>query len=357
MNFASDNAVGAAPEILEALAAANDGALPSYGSDPIMARVEDRLAEIFECGLRAFLVGTGTAANALALASMSPPWGTVFCHRNAHIAEDECGAPQFYGGGLTLALIDGAYGLIPPEALHREMTVCGARGVHQTQPAALSLTNVTENGALYSPAEIAALTAVAREFGCPTHLDGTRFANAVIASGASPAELSWKAGVDVLCLGATKNGVLAAEAVIFFNPAQNAARISEFEFRRKRGGHLVSKGRLLSAQMDAYLADGLWLRLARQSNDAATKLAEGLAALEGCTILNRADANMIFVRIPALTHQALRRAGAAYYLEPAHQDEATAEGHVEIRLVTSPFTTPESVEAFLDVCRAGAAQQ
>lgn len=352
MNFASDNAVGAAPEILAAMATANDGAMPSYGADPIMTRVEARLREVFECDLRAFLVTTGTAANALALASLSPPWGTIFCHRFAHIAEDECGAPEFFGGGLKLDLIDGPNGMISPDDLRMAMTICGARGVHQTQPAALSLTNVTENGALYAVDEIAALTTVAKEFGCPTHLDGTRFSNAVVASGRTPAELSWKSGVDVLCLGATKNGALAAEAVIFFNPADNAARMAEFEFRRKRGGHLVSKGRLLSAQMEAYLANDLWLGLARHSNDAAAGLVAGLAALEDVSILNRPDANMIFARIPARMHQALRKAGAAYYLEPAHQDEAAVYGHVEIRLVTSPFTTAESVTGFLDVCRS-----
>jgi len=195
MQFTSDNAVGAAPEILNAIIAANEGALPSYGADEAMAAVEAEIARIFEAECRVFLVTTGTAANALALASLCPPWGAVFCHRHAHIEVDECGAPEFFGGGLKLSLIDGDHAKIAPDALRDAIACTGAGGVHQVQPGALSLTNVTEAGALYTPDEVAALAAVARDAGCPVHLDGTRFANAVIASGASPADLSWRAGV------------------------------------------------------------------------------------------------------------------------------------------------------------------
>lgn len=351
MHFTSDNAVGAAPEILAAVASANDGSLPSYGADAIAERVEARLRAIFETDLRMFLVTTGTAANALALASLAPPWGTVFCHRIAHIEVDECGAPEFYGGGLKLALLDGPHGKIAPDTLANALAGAGAGGVHQVQPAVLSLTNVTEAGALYDPGEVAALSELARQKGCAVHLDGTRFANAVTASGASPAELSWKAGVDVLCLGATKNGALAAEAVIFFDPERQGERIAQFAYRRKRGGHLLSKGRLLSAQMEAYLTDDLWLRLARHSNTVADRLAQGLRGLPGVEIENPVDANMLFVHLPLAMHKRLQASGAAYYLEPPSQPAGGDGKTVRIRLVTSFATRTGDADAFIAAAR------
>ncbi len=350
MNFTSDNSYGAAPEIIEAMARANEGALGSYGADPLAERVEERLREIFETDLRVFLVTTGTAANALALASVSPPWGTVFCHAEAHIAEDECGAPEFFGGGLTLRHLPGQDAKIELEALADSVTECGARGVHQTQPAALSLTNLTEKGALYTPAEIAALSETAHAGRCAVHLDGTRFANAVVASGKTPADLSWRSGVDILCLGATKNGALAAEAVIYFEPERQAEAIASFEFRRKRGGHLVSKGRLLSAQMDAWLAGDFWLNRAAHSNAMGQRLAAGLRAIDGVEITNDAAANILFVRLPLPVHRHLRAAGAAYYLEPASQTEEGDGVSVRARLVCSPSTPPASVDAFIGLC-------
>jgi len=350
MNFTSDNSYGAAPEIIEAMARANGGALGSYGADPLALRVEERLRAIFETDLRVFLVTTGTAANALALASVSPPWGTVFCHREAHIAEDECGAPEFYGGGLTLRHLPGENAKIDADALVEAIAECGARGVHQTQPAALSLTNLTEKGGLYTPDQISALSATAHAGQCAVHLDGTRFANAVMASGETPAALSWRSGVDILCLGATKNGALAAEAVIFFDPEHQATAISSFEFRRKRGGHLLSKGRLLSAQMDAWLEDDFWLARAAQSNAMGQRLADGLRAMTDIEITNDPAANILFVRLPLAMHRRLRQGGAAYYLEPASQTEDGDGVSVRARLVCSPATTTEDVDAFLALC-------
>lgn len=347
MIFTSDNSVGAAPEILAAIAQANDGALPSYGADAAMKRVEARIAEIFETECRVFLVSTGTAANALALASLCPPWGAVFCHRDAHIEVDECGAPEFFGGGLKLALLDGPDAKIQPDVLAFALEATGAGGVHQVQPAALSLTNVTEAGALYSATEVAELAGLAKAKGCAVHLDGTRFANAIAATNASPADMSWRAGVDVLCLGATKNGALAAEAVIFFDPERQADRIAQFEYRRKRGGHLISKGRLLSSQMEAYLAGDLWLSLARHANKAAATLADGLRQIAGVRIENRVDANLLFVHLPRHVDAALKAAGADYYLEPPHQD-ITGET-VRVRFVTSFSTQDSAIEAFLKI--------
>jgi len=356
MNFTSDNSHGAAPGIIEAMARANDGALGSYGADPLTARVEGRLREIFETDLRVFLVTTGTAANALALASVSPPWGTVFCHHGAHIAEDECGAPEFYGGGLTLRHLPGKDAKIDPDALAASVAECGARGVHQTQPAAVSITNLTERGALYSPEETAALADIAHANGCAVHLDGTRFANAVVAGGHSPADLSWRAGVDILCLGATKNGALAAEAVIYFDPERQAAAISSFEFRRKRGGHLVSKGRMISAQMDAWLEGDFWLDRAGQSNAMGQRLLEGLRRVDGVGILNDAAANILFARLPLTVHRRLRAAGAAYYLDPAAQTEEGDGTSVGVRLVCSPSTVAGDVDAFLGHCTGNPAE-
>jgi len=350
MNFTSDNSYGAAPEIIEAMARANDGALGSYGADPLAEQVQERLREIFETDLRVFLVTTGTAANALALASVSPPWGTVFCHAEAHIAEDECGAPEFFGGGLTLRHLPGQDAKIDAEALALSIAECGARGVHQTQPAALSITNLTEKGALYRPDEIAGLAQTAHAANCAVHLDGTRFANAVVASGETPAALSWRAGVDILCLGATKNGALAAEAVIFFDPDRQAEAISSFEFRRKRGGHLVSKGRMLSAQMDAWLEGDFWLNRAAHSNAMGQRLLAGLSGVAGVEILNDAAANMLFARLPLPLHRRLRAAEAAYYLEPASQTEEGDGEAVRVRLVCSPSTSTDSVDEFLALC-------
>jgi len=349
MYFTSDNAVGAAPEILNAIIAANEDALPSYGADPMMSEVEARLAEIFETDVRVFLVSTGTAANALALSSVSPPWGAVFCHRYAHIEVDECGAPEFYGGGLKLVLLDGQNGKILPETLEHALTVTGAGGVHQVQPAVLSITNVTEAGALYRPEELLALASLAHEANCAVHLDGTRFANALVASNASPADMSWRAGVDVLCLGATKNGALAAEAVIFFDPERQADRIAQFEYRRKRGGHLISKGRMLSAQMLAYLKDDLWLSLARHSNNAAARLAAGLRPIDGVEIENEVDANMLFVHLPLRVHRALQSEGARYYLEPPSQTDEGDGEKVRVRFVTSFATSDEAIDTFLNI--------
>ncbi|WP_342236943.1 threonine aldolase family protein [Inquilinus sp. OTU3971] len=304
INLASDNVAGAAPEILAAIASAAGGRVPSYGGDEITARLQDRLSEVFERRVAAFPVPTGTAANALALATFTPPYGAVLCHREAHVAVDECGAPEFYTHGAKLLLADGAHGKLTPQAL--AAAVPEWRGdVHRSQPAMLSLSQATESGTVYSPAEIGALAEAARSHGLAVHMDGSRFANALAAQGCSPAELTWKAGVDVLSFGGTKNGCVMAEAVVFFDPDKAA----DFAFRRKRAGHLLSKMRFVSAQLEAYLADGLWLRLARNANARARQLAEGLQALPGVTLEHPVEANEVFVRLPAALAEGLKRQG------------------------------------------------
>ena len=338
MNFASDNTAPVHPLVMDALAAANQGYALGYGNDQSQADLQTRLRDLFEAPqAEVRLVATGTAANSLALASLVPPFGAVYCHREAHISVDECGAPEFYTGGAKLALIDGADGKITPEALRA--AIKGKGNVHNVQPAALSLTNLTETGALYSASEIAALAAEAKAHGLPVHLDGARFANALVAQNVTPAQATWRAGVDVVSFGGTKNGLMGAEAVIFFDPAH----AWEFELRRKRGGHLFSKHRYLAAQLEAYLEGDLWLDLARHANAMATRLAQGLQAL-GAAPLGPVQGNMMFAPLPAAMHAALQAAGASYYAFDAPQG-------VTARLVTSWSTTPEDVDRFLTAAR------
>ena len=265
MYFASDNAAGVAPAILDALQRANTGFALGYGQDEATKRLESRFSELFEREVAVFLVSTGTAANALALAHVSPPWGAVICHSEAHIAKDECGAPEFFGGGLKLVGLAGEGCKITASALAQTLERTAWGGPHHVSPAVLSLTQATEAGTVYQPDEIADLAAFARSRGIAVHMDGARFANALVRLGLTAAEATWKAGVDVLSFGATKGGAMAAEAVVFFD----SARAASMPERRKRGGHLLSKHRFLAVQMEAFLTDDLWLTLARHANDMA----------------------------------------------------------------------------------------
>lgn len=336
MRFASDNTSGAAPEVMAAILKANEGYEQSYGADAAMQRVTAQVREVFDAPEAAvYLVATGTAANALSIATHCPPWGGVFCHRHAHIAEDECNAPEFYSGA-KLVLVPGDHGKITPAGLGAALSTTGESGVHGVQRGMLSLTNVTEAGTVYTPVEIAALTGLAKAKGIPCHLDGSRFANALVATGATPAEMTWKAGIDVLSLGGTKNGCLGVEAVVLFNPE----KAWEFELRRKRGGHLFSKHRFLAAQMEAYLTGGLWLRLAAQANAMGQRLAQGLRDRQAQ--VPEAAANMLFPEWAVGHHERLEGAGAAYYRFPA------PEGRERARLVTSWSTTEADVDAFLN---------
>jgi threonine aldolase len=339
MNFSSDNVTGAAPEILAALARANEGAVPSYGADPLTAGVEKRLAELFEHEVAAFPVATGTAANALALATLTPPWGAVYAHAESHIEVDECGAPEFYTGGAKLVLLPGADGKIAADELAARLP--GGKGVvHHVQPAAVSLTQATEAGTVYSAAEIGAIAEMAKRHGLAVHMDGARFANAVVSLGCRPADLTWRVGVDALSFGATKNGALAAEAVVFFD----RARAQEFEFRRKRAGHLFSKMRFLAAQLDAYLADELWRRNAAHANRAASRLAAALAGLPGARLRHPVQANEVFVELPEPVIGGLLGDGFRFYRWP---DEASRC----IRLVTAFDTAEAEIDAFLAAAR------
>lgn len=345
MWFMSDNTQPAAPQVMAAVVRANEGHAASYGADPAMGRVVAALRAVFEAPeAEVQLVATGTAANALALASLSPPWGAVYCHGEAHVWSDECGAPEFYTAGAKLVPLGGAHGRIDPAALDAALAVGGGASVHNVQPAALSLTNATEAGTVYDPDAVAALAGAARRAGLGVHMDGARFANAVAALGCTPAELSWRAGVDVLTLGGTKDGCLGVEAVIFFDPA----RARNFGFRRKRAGHLFSKHRYLSAQVEAWLAGGLWLELAARANARAAALGQGLAAVPGVEIAHPVEANAVFASWPRRQHKAAMAAGAEYHL---WDFDATLDGPDDepllARLVCGWSTTEAEVADFL----------
>lgn len=352
MNFASDNAAPVPPQVLEALTRANAGYAASYGADETTAEAARLVREVFEApGAAVYFLTTGTVANALSLATLCAPFQTVFCSETAHIHEDECNAPEFYTGGAKLTLVpDGD--VMTPEALRTAIEGEGNRGVHGPQRGPVSITNVTEGGNVYSVAQMRALCDVAKAFGLPVHLDGARFAGACVALGCTPAEMSWKIGVDIAVFGGTKNGLMDAEAVVIFDPDTPAGhgitRAQEFELRVKRGGHLYSKHRYVSAQMLAYLQDGLWRDLAARANARCDALAEGLMAL-GLEIVNTTRANMLFFRAPLRVHQAAMAAGADYHLwgnPPADPDEpATA------RLVCSWSTSETDVAEFLATVR------
>jgi len=355
MDFASDNIAGAAPEILTAIAAANMGTVPSYGEDPWTAKARDAIDAVFERKCASFLLATGTAANALALAALAPPFGAIFCHSVAHVMEDECGAPEFFTAGAKLVGIDAPGGKITPAALRAKLAAFPRGMVTQVQPAALSLSQATECGTVYSCDEIAELARIAHDAGVLVHMDGARFANALVAEGCTPAEMSWKAGIDILSFGATKNGALACEAVIFFDPA----RAETFPYLRKRGGHTLSKGRFLGSQMAAYLDNHLWLGLARTANAQAAALAAGLAAIPGIRPVWPCAINEIFVLVPRAIDTAWHNAGAHYYEwtfpAPDKARMEPREDEIFIRLVTS-FATPAADIARLIALGKTAAQ-
>lgn len=343
MIFNSDNASGVAPEIMAALAASEAGYSMPYGNDDITARAQAKVRDVFEAPDAAvYFVATGTAANALGLACLCPPWGTVYCHQGSHIEEDECGAPEFFTGGSKLTLLDGDDAKMTEQGL-LDALASGSRGVHNVQKGALSLTQATEAGAAYTLQEVQALAGIARKAGMPVHMDGTRLANALARQNVSPADMTWRAGVDVLCLGATKNGALASEAVILFDPD----RAWEFELRRKRGGHLFSKMRFLSSQIEAYLMDGLWLRLAEHSNRMADLLADGINADPVARVKNTIGANMLFPEITLAQHKRLQAAGAGYYTMSEFDPNGAEDQIIKIRLVASFRTTEDDVSSFL----------
>jgi threonine aldolase len=371
-DFRSDNTHGASPEITAALTRAGAGTTTSYGNDELTGRVRDRVRELFETDCEVLPVLTGTAGNALSIAAMTPPWGGVFCHDDAHIHRDEMGAPEFFTDGAKLFPIAGAHGKLDPSALARVIDDIAAEGRTAT-PSCVSLTNASEAGTVYTPDQVRALCEVAHARGCRVHVDGARFANAVASTGASPADLTWRAGVDVLVFGATKNGALAAELIVAFD----TSLFTDLPVRWHRAGHRLSKMRFLSAQWDAYLEDDLWLRNGRHANAMARRLGEGLLRgssgflgssgyfgssgflgsseflghdaprnprnseePEEPSLLHPVEANVVFARIAPEVQERLKAAGFLFYDWPLFGEGA-------VRFVCGFSTSEAEVDALL----------
>ncbi|HKB57010.1 MAG TPA: beta-eliminating lyase-related protein [Lacunisphaera sp.] len=332
--FASDNTAGLAPEALAALLAANAGSVPSYGEDELTARAKRLLGGIFATECEVFLVFNGTAANALTLAQFCRSHHSIICHEVSHVDTDECGAPEFFTGGSKVIALPGPGGKLLPAGL--EPVFSRGHGVHYPKAGALSLTQSTEWGTVYTPAEVRALSAVAKKHGLAVHMDGARFANAaaaLAARGVTPADLTWRAGVDVLCLGGTKNGMNTTEAVVFFN----REHAKEFEYRVKQGGQLASKMRFAAAQWVGMLENGAWLRHAAHANAMAQRLAAALRAL-GMKLLVEPEANGVFVELPPATAAALQARGWHFY---------NFIGEHGYRLMCSWATTPDTIDRFV----------
>ncbi|HKZ73498.1 MAG TPA: beta-eliminating lyase-related protein, partial [Steroidobacteraceae bacterium] len=304
MRFYSDNTATACPELLAAIHDANVGLATAYGDDAWTQRLDGACSEFFGAEARAFAVATGTAANSLALATLCPPYGAVFAHEEAHIVRDECGAPEFFSGGARVVTVAGEHGKLTPAALRAALDA-NPPSVHTLQPAAISLTQSTELGTVYRADELRALSDLAHERGLKVHMDGARFANAVVSLGCHPAEITWRAGIDVLSFGATKNGALTAEAVVFFD----AALVRDFELRRKRAGHLLSKSRYAAAQLLAYVQTGVWRRNAERANALASRIAAAAAG----ALLHPVEANEVFVRLGDAGKARLRARGFEFY--------------------------------------------
>ena len=340
-NFYSDNVSGAAPEILEALVAANAGDTAPYGADAITEGLPAKFSALFETDVEVYPVGTGTAANGLCASIVSAPYGAIYLSDAGHLHGSECGGPEFWSGGNARTVpVPSVDGKLAAAELARLADAAVARPATEVPPRAVSITQGTEASTVYTLSEIRAIVEVARERNLWVHMDGARLGNAVARLGCTPAEATWKAGVDVLSFGATKNGALAAEAVIFFDPEKAA----DFAYRRKRGGHLFSKMRFLSAQLDGYLADGLWLRNATHANRVAGRLAEGLAQVAGARLRYPTQANEVFIELPERAIRALAEAGFGFY-------RWGGESSLCLRLVAAFDSRLEDAEALIAVAR------
>jgi threonine aldolase len=345
--FSSDNWAGAHPRIAAALATHASGFEPAYGSGDLDQAVTGKFSEIFEREVAVFFVGTGTAANSLSLVLTNKPGGLSFCHRESHVMEDECGAPEYFMGGSRLHPVDGVLGRIDPKNLGQAIGRFAPEVVHSGRPAAISITQATEIGTLYSLDDIDAISAIARQYNVPLHMDGARFANALVGLGATPAEMTWQRGVDIVSFGGTKNGCWCAEAVILFD----LDRAREFGFIRKRAAQLFSKSRFIAAQFDAYFEDGLWLETAAHANSMAARLASSIRASTRVRLGWQPQANEVFAIMPDATMKMAQDKGARFYDWPTPHgfDGNIVEGETLCRFVTSFATTAEDVDRFGDL--------
>ena len=334
VKFASDNVAGACPEVLDALMKANEGDSAPYGNDDYSKVLQEKFSEIFEKEVIVYPTASGTAANALALSTMTPVFGNIYCHKLAHINTDECGAPEFYTGGAKLIPLTGINGKITPEEL--EKNISGTGIVHHTQPSSVSITQVCETGEVYELDEIKKIADVAHKHKLNVHMDGARFANALVALNCTPAEMTWKSGIDVLSFGATKNGCIAAEAIIFFKPEL----VGNISFLMKRAGHLLSKMRFVSAQLDAYISNDVWLKNAKQANEMGKKLSDGLVKHNSIKLAYPTQANEVFAKFPREMIEHLNSLG--YKM---NEDELDGQA---VRLVAAWNTQNSDVESFLE---------
>ena len=337
VKFASDNVAGACPEVLDAIIRANEGDSTPYGNDHISTELQNKFSEIFEKDVIVFPTASGTAANALALSTMTPSFGNIYCHKLSHINTDECGAPEFYTGGGKLVTLQGIKGKITAEELDKAITGKGI--VHHTQPSSVSITQVCESGEVYQLDEIKNISNVAHNHNLNMHMDGARFANALVSLDATPAEMTWKSGIDVLSFGATKNGCLAAEAIIFFNKDL----VGNVAFLMKRAGHLLSKMRFVSAQLDAYISNDVWLKNARHANKMGKRLSEGLNNHSDINLSYPTEANEVFATFPKNKIEHLNSEGYTI-----NEDEWDGKA---VRLVTAWNTKDNDVEDFLEILK------
>jgi len=349
INFASDNWAGAHPAIGEALVEHSRGFASAYGTSELDKRVENRFCEIFEREVAVFFVGTGTAANSLSMALLNRPGGVIFTHKEAHMREDEGGAPEFLTGGARTHGASGTLGRIAPEALDEVIRLFPAEFVHSGQPMAVSITQATEIGTVYSLDDIAAISEVCRAHSLPLHMDGARFANALVALNTTPAEMTWKRGVDVLSFGATKNGCWCAEAIVVMDP--DKAR--DLAFIRKRAAHLFSKSRFIAAQFEAYLREDLWLRNATHANSMTARLAERINQSNAARLAWQPQANELFAIIKKQTAQSMNKKGVFFYpwKVPSGAELTLAPDEELYRFVTSFATTEEEVDSVGEMLR------
>jgi threonine aldolase len=338
-SFMSDNIAGASPEIVQAVVAAFTEHAAPYGNDSITEAARQRLQDTFERQVDVFPVSSGTAANCIGLASLVKPWGSILCHPDSHINNDECGAPEAFTGGSKLVTVPGKDGKIDPYAL-RAAVRRKAGDVHSVQPSVVSISQPTESGSVYTIDELRELSKIAKDAGLRVHMDGARFANALVHLGVSPAEMTWKSGIDILSFGMTKNGAMTVDVIISFDPTL----AFELAFRQKRSGQLASKMRFHTAQIEAYLANGLWLRNARHANDLALRLAAGLESISRAEVIQEPEANILFCRLAPHVIQELLGRGYQFYhnrWEPG-----------TVRFVTSFSHSSSSVDELVEAVKA-----
>jgi threonine aldolase len=337
INFRSDNVAPVSEAVVRAMLAVNDGPAASYGGDAVTKRLQERFSELFETDVRVFPVTTGTAANALSLSALAPPYGAIYCSDVGHIYDSECGAAEFFTGGAKIVPLPARDGKLAPATLEAAIQRAGIGITNKVQPAAISLTEGTERGTVYSVDEIKALTAVAKRHGLKVHMDGARFANATAALGVKPAEVTWRAGVDVLSFGATKNGAMSAEGIVVFD----LSVADDLAYRCRRAGQVHAKMRFISAQLDGFVAEGLWLDLARQANTMAARLSRGLTQMSGIELLYPTEINEVFVRLPQKMIRGLDGEGFGIL----------DRGEGMVRLVTAFNVTDADVDTFLAAAR------